>query len=105
MTGLAVAMLAVTFTAPVLTVSEQSQSLQADQPAADDDSSETTVIKAFDAITSTIQIHLTQAFLLIEILPDQEVLVQEPGEDQESITAASKVFKVLFRRIISPNAP
>lgn len=62
-------------------------------------------LNAFDAITSSIQLNLEQSFILIDILPDLEEVQEEFSEIAKSLPSPNKVLKILFRRIISPNAP
>ncbi|WP_421873592.1 hypothetical protein [Marinoscillum sp.] len=62
-------------------------------------------LKAFDAITSSIQVSLEHSFTLIDVLPDVEEVKEEFSVIKEGLPASDKVLKILFRRIISPNAP
>lgn len=62
-------------------------------------------IKAFDAITSSVQVTLDHSFFLIDVLPEMEEFDEDFTESQEALSAGNKVLKILFRRIISPNAP
>lgn len=102
--GLVVGFLSISLSVPFIPVAEEGETLQVDQSADDDQQSEV-VLKAFDAITSSVQINLNQEFFLIDVLPELEELSEETGNAQESVLAGNKVLKVLFRRIISPNAP
>lgn len=80
---------------------------QHEQNATNDDEKENKeVLKAFEAINSTAQISLHHEYLLIETLPS--FVVEEDEEapaDQKMSCVSGKVLKILFRRIISPNAP
>ncbi|MEQ8472794.1 MAG: hypothetical protein RIC35_16500 [Marinoscillum sp.] len=62
-------------------------------------------IQAFDAINSIAQVSLDHSFFLIDILPEMEEVEDEFDVSQDATTAGSKVLKILFSRIISPNAP
>ena len=85
---------------PVVVQQEQSNT-------EDDDSQEEEKVslKSFDAITSSAQVNLEQSVVLIDILPDFEEVKEDFSEVSELFPAPDKVFKILFRRIISPNAP
>ena len=78
---------------------EQSESTEDQQEEGD------VVLKAFDAITSSVQVSLEHSFTLIDVLPDIEEIKEEFSEIQESLPASDKALKILFRLIISPNAP
>lgn len=62
-------------------------------------------LQAFEAITSPINFSLTQDFFLIEVLPELKESDQSLPDETQAAPTVSKVLKVLFRRIISPNAP
>lgn len=82
----------------------QAEVASADADQADNKGSELS-IKAFDAINSSVQVTLDHSFFLIDVLPEMEEMDDEFVESQEALTAGSKVLKILFSRIISPNAP
>lgn len=99
LTGVLVGILAVS-TAP-----HQNLSAHPSEQCAEPDESGEAVLKAFDAIASSTQITLNHEFLLINVLPDleEEDPTEEKGEEQ--VLIGSKIFRILFQRIIAPNAP
>lgn len=72
----------------------------------DDEQGHEETIKAFEAINSTAQISLNHEYLLLGVLPSFDVEEdEEVSSDQKSFSIGNKALKILFRRIISPNAP
>lgn len=63
------------------------------------------IVKSIDAITYSSQINVTQQSVLIEELPEDEDEEIVEIEDNFVISNTSKALKILFRRIIAPNAP
>ncbi len=70
-----------------------------------DESAPDQVIKAIDAINYSSQIHVSHHSILIEELPEVEEAIEAEIDQNVLVTSASKALKILFRRIISPNAP
>lgn len=107
MIGLAVSVLALTVSAPVQCVLGDDQVVQ--QDLHDDEApaeQESPSLKAMDAaIPATAQVSLQHEFCLIDILPELEEPQAEAEPKNQFISKANKVFKILFCRIISPNAP
>jgi len=104
--GLSVGFLSITLTAPLLpqvTVDTVADQLNGDQ--SDDEQKPELSLKAFDAITSSVHISFNHDFLLIDILPDLDDQEEETTGHEQTVLPGSKVLKILFRRIISPNAP
>lgn len=62
-------------------------------------------IGVLEAITSTVQINLNQAFMLIEVLPTLPEAELDETSPAQSTTIANKVMQVILRKIHSPNAP
>ncbi|MEM7297201.1 MAG: hypothetical protein AAF391_02920 [Bacteroidota bacterium] len=88
------------------TISVQSQQHDDAQEQSDEDESEEKQLVLSQAVpSSTLQVNLDfQSFLL------EEVTLDEEGEEQKAsvlewLPSAQKALKILFRRIISPNAP
>lgn len=101
MMGLLVGITSITVSSiPLPVASSQEQAENSDE---NEEADET--LKAFDAITSSIQVSLEHSFTLIDVLPDMEEVKEGFSEIKEGLPASDKVLKILFRRIISPNAP
>lgn len=62
-------------------------------------------LKAFEAITTSAQITLEHEFSLIHILPELINEEKEYFSSENLTTIGGKASKILFRQIISPNAP
>ncbi|MFY0599484.1 MAG: hypothetical protein JXR03_07415 [Cyclobacteriaceae bacterium] len=75
------------------------------EESADDDNQSDQVLKSLDAITYSSQINVTHQSVLIEELPEEEIEAEIEIEDSFVVSNISKAFKILFRSIISPNAP
>ncbi|RED93643.1 hypothetical protein C7460_12453 [Marinoscillum furvescens DSM 4134] len=106
MIGLAVSVLALSVSTPVQCVLEDDQVVQQDvQDEETPSGRETPSLKAMDAIPATAQVSLQHEYCLIDILPELEEPQAEPKPKNQFISKANKVFKILFCRIISPNAP
>lgn len=103
--GLMVGFLALTFSTPIVPQALVEQTQQLDDQNSDDQQSADVSVKAFDAITSSVQINFNHDFHLINILPDLEDQEEVNGAEDRIVLPGSKVLQVLFRRIISPNAP
>ena len=56
------------------------------------------VLKAFDAITSSVQVSLQHSFTLIDVLPDMEEVKEEFSEIEEGLPTSNKAIKILFRQ-------
>jgi hypothetical protein len=101
--GLMVGFVALTLTTPLVPqvqiISSQSgdQDEQSDLPEM--------AVSAFDAITSTVHFNLDHGFHLDYILPDLEDDGVESGSTDQVTLPGTKALRILFRRIISPNAP
>lgn len=78
---------------------------QAEADQAEDNGADRVSIKAFDAINPSVQVSLDHSFFLIDVLPQMEEVEDEFDDNQKAVTAGSKVLKILFSKIISPNAP
>lgn len=105
MLGLIVGFLAITVTAPFNPTPHVAELAQADGQTTEDAQQPEVTLKALDAIPSTAHVSLVHEYLLIDILPDLAD-DEAPAKGKEvSVVAGSKVLKILFRRIISPNAP
>lgn len=79
---------------------------QQEQESPDDGQSKSQeVVKAFEAIPVAAQTSLNHEFLLLDILPELEEADEEIISAETPEFAGSKVLRILFRRIISPNAP
>ncbi|MFY0607814.1 MAG: hypothetical protein JXR10_13940 [Cyclobacteriaceae bacterium] len=105
MLGLLVGFLSLTISGSYTFVSQATAEVNTQQPS-DEQSKDETVISSFDAITgSTIQFSFGQESFLIEILPELDDQEETKSVSQSSILALDKVLKILFQRIISPNAP
>ncbi len=64
------------------------------------------VISNFDAITTSIgQFSFSHESILLEILPALDDQEETETVAQSTILYSDKVLKILFQRIISPNAP
>lgn len=72
---------------------------------AEEDSPTKSQVKAIDAITYSSQINVNHQSILIEELPEDEVEKEENLETNPVVAYCSKALKILFRSIISPNAP
>lgn len=79
--------------------------MDTEQAAEQSENDEGAVLKAFDAIPSSAQFTLTHEFLLINILPDLSEEKDEESTCEDTAISGSKILKILFQRIISPNAP
>ncbi|MEO9474341.1 MAG: hypothetical protein ABJG41_02370 [Cyclobacteriaceae bacterium] len=92
-----------------MTVTDQwaTEAPQNVEQAADDDAEpkEGLTIKSLDAITYSSQISVNLQSILLEELPEAEAEEGDWVEDNFIVSNASKALKILFRRIISPNAP
>ncbi len=78
---------------------------QEQQSTDDEQSEDQEIVKAFEAIPVTAQTSLNHEFLLLDILPELEEVDEEIISTETPEFAGSKVLRILFRRIISPNAP
>ena len=68
--------------------------------------SEETVISSFDAITSSsAEFSFNHESFLIEVLPELDDQEDAKSTSQSLILTFDKISKILFQRIISPNAP
>ncbi|WP_421891235.1 hypothetical protein [Marinoscillum sp.] len=105
MLGLIVGFLAITVTTPIAPQLNIEELAQVDNSSTEEEQQPEASLKAFDAIPATAHTSLTHEFLLIDILPSFESLEEDLATGEEAVCAASKVLKILFRRIISPNAP
>ncbi len=105
MLGLIVGFLAITVTTPITPQLNIEELAQVDNAPTEEEQQPETVLRAFDAIPVTAHVSLTHEFLLIDILPSFESLEEDITAGEEAVCAGSKVLKILFRRIISPNAP
>ncbi|MFT7029057.1 MAG: hypothetical protein ACJA2C_000437 [Marinoscillum sp.] len=64
------------------------------------------MISNFDAITTSIgQFSFSHESILLEILPALDDQEETETIAQSTILYSDKVLKILFQRIISPNAP
>ncbi|MFT6867647.1 MAG: hypothetical protein ACJA08_002490 [Cyclobacteriaceae bacterium] len=87
--------LSYSFTAPSSTAEDTSENPE----------SSSQVITAIDAISYSSQINVSLHSILLEELPESEDNIEEELEENVVTFSASKALKILFRRIISPNAP
>lgn len=62
-------------------------------------------VKAIDAITYSSQINVNHQSILVEELPEDEIEQEKNLEKNFVISYSSKALKILFRSIISSNAP
>ncbi|WP_258099364.1 hypothetical protein [Marinoscillum pacificum] len=100
--GLLVGITSITVSSSPLPIAIQQN---ADTEKSDESKESDVSLKAFDAITSSVQVSLEQSFILIDVLPDLEEVKEEYSEVVENFPSPNKALKILFRRIISPNAP
>ena len=85
---------------------DNQQEVTAENQAADEDSSSQESIQSLNvAIPSSAQVNLHFEYLLIDILPGLEVENEEVDTSNETNGTSQKILKVLFQRIIAPNAP
>ncbi len=102
MLGLLVGFLSLTISGSYSFVCEDATEVTPEQTSDEEE----TVISTFDAITgSSIQFSFGQESFLIEILPEFNDQEEAVASSQSAILAFDKVLKILFQRIISPNAP
>jgi len=66
---------------------------------------ETTVSSLNALIGSSLQFSFDHQSFLIHTLPDVEDQVKANSESQSTVLIFDKVLQILFRRLISPNAP
>lgn len=113
-TGVLVGFLALTTSSPVpaYLCDQQEQSTDhsdaesGDEQDAEKEKDSKEVLKSFEAINSTAQISLVHDALLIETLPAFAVEDdEEVSAERQACVTGRKVLKILFQRIISPNAP
>ncbi len=100
--GLLVGITSITVSSSPLPILVEQDTKGAEQ---DDSKEAESLVKAFDAITTSVQVSLEQAFILIDVLPDLEEAHEEFAETDEKAATPNKVLEILFRRIISTNAP
>ncbi len=71
----------------------------------EDESSDEVVIKSIDAINYSSQINVDHEVFLIEEISESEESIESSHIKDQVVTKSLKVFRILFQRIISPNAP
>lgn len=103
MLGLIVGFLSLTITSPIVPIADASEYNQTDDKQSSDQ--EITSITSFDAITSSLHLDLSKEIFFIETLPTFEPQKEEEIRTDQLVFSGDKVLKILFRRIISPNAP
>jgi len=62
-------------------------------------------IKSFDIFNSSTQVALNHQFVLVRELEEESDEEISNDIKHQMLTHCNRAFKVLFRRIISPNAP
>lgn len=101
--GLVVGYLALTTVAPTMKLELCDKKEQAEKDQQSDEQEE---IKSFEAVHSNAPFTLEHHYFLLEELPEFACEDNKAELSEQSISlAGSKVLKILFRRIISPNAP
>ena len=81
----------------------QDQTVQTE--TGDQDATEDQVLTALDVISAPSQIHLEHHFALIDVIEDWYDDEEEELRSDQQDFKVWKVLRVLFRKIISPNAP
>ncbi len=103
--GLLVGFVSLTLTTPVVPQVQITASESGNNNDQQSDQQPELKVGAFDAITSSVHINFHQDFQLNYILPDLDDDSEETSSTDQVILPGSKALKILFRRIISPNAP
>ena len=82
------------------------QDITAEDQSSDEKSPTQESIQSLNvAIPSSAQVNIHFEYLLIDILPGLEVENEEIDTSNEKTGTSQKILKILFQRIIAPNAP
>ena len=71
----------------------------------DGDSTPETIQKVVEAITYSVHLSVDSHYFLIDVVPLPGVNISYPRTSNVSLAGCRKLSRILFRRIISPNAP
>jgi hypothetical protein len=85
--------------------SQQNCSIQIDEMEEAAEEAPVTVSETIEAVPSVSQASVERTSYLIEVLPDFNEGQKEEAPKMVFLPSPTKVFKVLFEHIISPNSP
>ena len=86
-------------------ISTTSPSDKTEEKSATEEGTSNEVVKSFEAISSSSQISFSHEAIVVDELPEISEVEETETDGKRFFPPVSKALKILFRRIISPNAP